>query len=152
MDDGIRNGIRHVIGIVVFDGERFLLLHRVLNWNGWEFAKGAVEENEGHLEAIKRELFEETGIKKYELTTQIDEFEYFDEKRNVKSYIKNFLVHVSSNSKVSLNNEHLLDGKKVIEHDAFKWCFAKDAIDLLTHKNQKETMKKAINYLGLNIE
>jgi 8-oxo-dGTP pyrophosphatase MutT (NUDIX family) len=151
MDDGIKNGKRHIVGIVVFDGERFLLLHRKLNWVGWEFPKGGIEQNEKIEETIERELFEETGIKKFKITIKLDNFEYFDDKRKSNSLIDNYLIHVSSNSKVTLNNAHVLDDKVVDEHDDFKWFFPKDAVKKLTHKNQKGTMLKAISYLGLSI-
>jgi 8-oxo-dGTP pyrophosphatase MutT (NUDIX family) len=150
MDDGIRGKKRHIVGLVVFDGERFLLLHRKLNWSGWEFPKGAIEEKESDQEAIIRELLEETGIKKFKVVDQIDEFDYYDEKRKVDSLIKNFLLHVSSNSKVIINNEHVLDGKVVEEHNDFKWFHPKEAVKTLTHENQKETVRKAINLLGLS--
>lgn len=149
--DGIEGKKRYIIGLIVFDGERFLLLHRKLNWKGWEFPKGGVENNEDYKDTIKRELFEETGIKKFSIVDKIDEFVFRDNVRKKESFITNYLVHVSSNSKVVLNNEHALDGKIIIEHDDFKWCFAKDAINLLTHKNQKESMKKAIKVLGLKL-
>ena len=150
MDDGIRNGLRHIIGMVVFDGERFLLLHRKLNWNGWEFPKGAVEESETQEEAIRRELLEETDLKKYSLVTQLDEFDFYDNVRKINSNIKNYLVQVSSNSKVSLNNEHVLDGEVVEEHSDFKWFHPKEALETVTHENQRETLNKAITYLGLS--
>ena len=143
---------RHIIGLVVFDGERFLLLHRKLNWSGWEFAKGAIEDDESEDDAIRRELFEETGIKKYKVTTKLDEFNYFDDKRGVNSLISNYLLHVSSNSKVKLNNPHQLDGEIVLEHDDFRWFHPENVVNMLTHKNHKETMVKAIKYLGLNVE
>ena len=50
---------REIVGLVVFDGEKFLLLHRVLHWSGWEFAKGGIKAGEKIEEAIRRELFEE---------------------------------------------------------------------------------------------
>ena len=150
MDDGIRDGKRNIVGLVVFDGERFLLLHRKLNWFGWEFPKGAIEDSEDVYKAIERELFEETGLKKYKVTGRIDGFEYFDEKRNLNSFIKNYLIHVSSNSKVKINNPHELDGEIVEEHDDFKWFHPKEAVETLTHQNQKDTLKKAIEFLGLS--
>ena len=149
--DGIKGNKRFIIGLIVFDGERFLLLHRKLNWKGWEFPKGGIEKDEKFEDTIKRELFEETGIKKFSIIDKVDEFVYVDKIRKKESFIKNYLVHVSSNSKVILNNEHALDGKIIIEHDDFKWCFAKEAVNLLTHKNQKESMRKAIKLLGLEL-
>ncbi|MDD4250916.1 MAG: NUDIX domain-containing protein [Candidatus ainarchaeum sp.] len=151
MVDGVSDGKRQIVGIVVFDGEKFLLLHRLLNWVGWEFPKGAIEEKESLQETVKRELFEETGLKKYSTLTQLDSFEYFDDKRGINSFITNFLVRVSSNSKVSLNNEHVLDQKIILEHDSFKWFLPKDALKIITHSNQKKTLKKAITYLGLSV-
>ena len=150
MDDGIRNDLRHIIGLVVFDGERFLLLHRKLNWSGWEFPKGAVEETENHEEAIRRELLEETALKKYTLVTQLDEFDFYDKIRKINSHIKNYLVQVSSNSKVILNNPHEIDGEIVEVHDSFKWFHPSDALTTVTHSNQRETLNKAITYLGLS--
>ncbi len=150
MSNKVKNAQRSIVGLVVFDGERFLLLHRKLHWAGWEFAKGAIEENESIDDAIKRELYEETGIKKFKIVNQIDEFDYFDDKRNIDSHIKNYLLHVSSNSKVNLNNAHVLDNEIVIEHDSFKWFHPGIAVETLTHANQKETLQKAIKLLGLS--
>ena len=150
MDSGEKIYKRNVVGLVVFDGERFLLLHRKLHWVGWEFPKGGIEKNEKDEKAVERELFEETGLKKYKLVCQIDVVDYVDEKKKRDSHIKNYLLHVSSNSRVVLNNPHKLDGKVVIEHDDFKWFHPKEAIEMLTHKNQKDTLKKATTFLGLS--
>jgi len=142
---------RYIVGLVVFDGEKFLLLHRVLHWRGWEFPKGGIKEGESIDAAIKRELFEETGLSKLELIGKIDELTYYDDSRNLDSFIKNFLIRVSSNNRISFEHQAVKDGKKVIEHDDFKWCFPGEAVSLLKHKNMKETMKKAIKVLGLEI-
>ncbi|MDD3159712.1 MAG: NUDIX domain-containing protein [Candidatus ainarchaeum sp.] len=143
---------KHYVGIVVFDGERFLLLHRVLNWSGFEFPKGGIEQGETQEEAVKRELYEETSIKNFEIITKLDEFNFYDGAKKKNSLISNYLVRVSSNSKVNLNNAHVLDDKVVFEHDDFKWFFPEEVVAKLRHKNAKETMKKAIDYLGLCVK
>lgn len=142
---------RNIIGIIVFDGEKFLLLHRALNWSGWEFPKGGIEKNELTESALKRELFEETGLKKYELVGKVGEVTFFDNVRNMNGFAQNYLVRVSSNSKVVLNNEHVLDKAKVIEHDDFKWCLPKEAVRLATHKDTKDSLKKAFKMLGIEM-
>lgn len=152
MNEVIQNGVRNIIGIIVFDGERFLLLHRCLHWRGWEYVKGGIEDKESHEDALKRELFEETGIKKFELISKINTVEFFDKVRKVKGKMENYLVRVSSNSVVKLNNEHVLDGKKVIEHDDFKWCFPEEAVKKLTHSDTKKSLRDAIKVLGLTLK
>jgi len=143
---------REIVGLVVFDGEKFLLLHRVRHWSGWEFAKGGVKEGESVEAAVKRELFEETGIPKYDLMGKIDELYFFDSLRNTESHVQNFLIRVSSNNKISFENQDSSKGERTIEHDDFKWCFPVEAVKMLKHKNMKSTMIKAIKMLGLNAE
>lgn len=152
MNDGVVGNVRHIVGIIVFDGERFLLLHRCLHWRGWEYPKGGIEDNEKIEDAVKRELFEETGIKKYELVDKVNEIEFFDNIRKMKGCMKNYLVRVSSNSVVKLNNEHLTDGKIVLEHDDFKWCFPEEALKKITHNDTKKSLKQAIKMLGLSLK
>lgn len=141
--------VRRVVGLVVFDGEKFLLLHRLLNWRGWEFPKGHIKEGEEVMDAMKRELFEETGIPKFELVDKIDKVNYFDRVRKSKTFVQNYLIRVSSNNKITFEHQSLKEGAKVMEHDDFKWCFPSEAVKLLKHKNMKSTMSKAIKKLGL---
>ena len=144
---------RELIGVVIFDGEKFLLLRRVLNWTGWEYVKGGIDEGESPEEAIKRELFEETGISKYDLIGALDNFIFFDSVRKANSHLTNFLVRVPNTAKITFNNQETnSDGELAIEHDKFKWFFPKEAIEALTHDNQKETLKKAIKLLGIEVE
>lgn len=143
---------RHVVGIIVFEGEKFLILHRVLNWKGWEYPKGGIEEGESAKDAAARELYEETGIKKFEMIGEVDSFEFFDKAHQRKVFVKSFLVRVPSTVEVTLNNEQVLSGKTVIEHDSFKWVMPKEAAKMLTHQNTKDSLKKAIKMLGISME
>ena len=43
---------------------QFLILHRKKNWKGWELPKGGLIECEKELKCLKREIREETGLKK----------------------------------------------------------------------------------------
>jgi 8-oxo-dGTP pyrophosphatase MutT (NUDIX family) len=144
-----KSPVRKIVGLVVFDGEKFLLLHRKLNWSGWEFPKGHIEEGEEISAAIKRELFEETGLSKFSLIGHVDNVSHLDKVRKKRTYVRNFLLHVSSNNKVSFEHQSIKKGERVLEHDAFRWCFPKEAVELLTHENMRETMKKAIKMLNI---
>ena len=56
---------RGVTGIVFSKSGQnnfFLLLHRCLNWSGWEFVKGGIEGSEAPEQAVMREIEEERNI------------------------------------------------------------------------------------------
>jgi len=141
---------RDVVGIIAFDGEKFLLLHRVLNWSGWEYPKGGIDLGEEAIGTIGRELLEETGIPKYELVGLVDEYKFDDRVHNRDVFMQTYLVRVSSNTRINFDNQPKENGEKLIEHDDFKWCFPEEAVKLLTHNNSKRSMKRAIKMLGLS--
>lgn len=56
----------HVVGAAIRDGERILAAQRSQIMNEalkWEYAGGKVEAGETHQEALKREVYEELGIR-----------------------------------------------------------------------------------------
>ena len=142
---------RDVVGIIAFDGEKFLLLHRVLNWSGWEYPKGGIDKGEEAISTIGRELLEETGIPKYELVGLVDKYKFDDRVHNRDVFMQTYLVRVSSNTKINFENQPNENGEQLIEHDDFKWCFPGEAVKLLTHNNSKRSMKRAIKMLGLQV-
>jgi 8-oxo-dGTP pyrophosphatase MutT (NUDIX family) len=143
---------RSIVGIIVFDGEKFLLLHRALNWSGWEYPKGGIEAGEDICAAIARELLEETGIPKFEVVGKVDKKKFFDRVRNVVGVMESYLIRVSSNNKVNFEHQELRGGEMIMEHDGFKWCFPGEAVKLLKYEDGKQSMKKAIQMLGLSME
>lgn len=55
-----------VVGIVKNDKNEILMVKAyryILNSSEWELPAGAINENEGNVKALKREVFEETGYK-----------------------------------------------------------------------------------------
>ena len=142
--------VREIVGVIVFDGEKFLLLHRVMNWIGWEFPKGGIDADEPIEKALARELFEETGLKDFELVDKIDEFTFSDKKRMHQTHATVFLVRVASTSRVSFDNQELVGGKRLVEHDYFKWFLPAEAVKTLTHADTKNSLRKAIQMLGLS--
>jgi dATP pyrophosphohydrolase len=114
------------------DVTEYLLLKRLPERNGfWQPMTGGVEEGETRIEALHREIKEETGIKN--LIRVIEDlycFEFSDPNVN-KEYV--YGVEVSPTEKV------VLDGK---EHSECRWCGFQEALQLLHWKENKEALEK----------
>src|SRR3990167_3955727 len=117
---------RGVVGIIFDKNKRLLILHRKLNWSGWELPKGGVEENENEEEALHREIGEETGLK-VEIVSKLSyEISYVSD-GEVKQKV--FLARCKEGA-VKLSGEH----------DNFVWVDFEKAMKLLTHDNQKKAL------------
>lgn len=125
-------------GAVIFyedmhDSRMFLVLHYPAGH--WDFPKGALERGETEVQAAKREIFEETGLK-------IDEF-YPDFRRKIdyqyrrqdglshKSVI--FFLARSDTQKVRIS----------FEHSGFDWLSFDQAMHRLTFENARGILKEA---------
>lgn len=71
--------IRQAVGAIIFQGEEFLLVHKVKSaetgeeiQGEWDFPKGGVKQGESLVSALFRELEEETGSSKYKIVKQFD--------------------------------------------------------------------------------
>jgi putative (di)nucleoside polyphosphate hydrolase len=55
---------RKNVGMVVFNGNADVIVGERVHFPGsWQFPQGGIDENEDYVDAAKRELFEELGIK-----------------------------------------------------------------------------------------
>ena len=110
----------------------YLLLKRLPDRNGfWQPVTGGLEEGENRTEALRREIEEETGIKNLiRVIEGLYYFEFSDPNLN-QEYV--YGVEVSSTEEV------VLDGK---EHSEYRWCGIKDALQLLSWKENKEALEK----------
>src|SRR3990167_2246842 len=118
---------RGVTGIIFAEkgGKRlFLILHRVLNWTGWEFVKGGVEGPESFEEAVKREIKEEAGLENVSIVPGFSKLMHWESVETRYDY-KVFLVNADYTDSIILNEE-------VVEHNKFKWSEENETMKLLT--------------------
>jgi len=121
------------------DGKiQYLLLKRISSIGGfWQPVTGGIEEGETKIEALKREVREETGIKNIVRIMKdiyYDEFWDFFKREGCQHLIKEYVfgVEVSSNEKIVISREH----------SEYRWCGFKEALKLLKWKGNREAIKK----------
>jgi len=126
-----------------FDDNVFFVLVGRRKGNYWCLPKGRIEENETEIEAAKREVFEETGISDVEVGEKIGTIVYeFHRKSNETPYHKYVHFYLMSSS-----SPHLNVGS---EFDRAMWFPARDALNMVSHKKEKEIVSKALKMLGLD--
>jgi 8-oxo-dGTP pyrophosphatase MutT (NUDIX family) len=149
--------VRNVVVGVVYkkdgnlDSTRFLVLHRVFLWTGWEFPKGGVEKSDASDEsAMMRELQEETGLVNARITTKLPyEIRYKYPKKYSDNYkfsetVQSVFLIRSFTDAVEIPDA-LPGGSK--EHSDFKWLPYKEARNLLTHDQQKKALDIAWKHI-----
>ena len=116
----------------------YLLLKRLPERNGfWQPITGGMEEGETREEALHREIREETGIENLvRVIKDIYYFEFSDPNLN-QEYV--YGVEVASTEVIVLDRK---------EHNEYKWCGIKDALQLLYWKENKEALEKLNKILG----
>lgn len=135
-------------GAVVYKKENneyfFLLVYSVRN-KEWSFPKGHIEKGETELEAAKREIFEETGIKDLKF---IDNFKFTDsylikgtlpetKGETVTKKVVYYLCYTNSNCINPDDNEI----------GNCKWFDFSQALKILKFENQHKLLKQAKSFL-----
>lgn len=111
---------------------RYLLVRRIPERGGfWQPITGGLEEGETKIEALKREIREETGIENIIKIIEAVHYFEFSDPHLLKEYV--FGVEVSSDEKVVLDRK---------EHSEFKWCSFQEALRLLEWKGNKDGLRR----------
>jgi bis(5'-nucleosidyl)-tetraphosphatase len=121
------------VGIVLFCGNEFLLIR--YKAGHWGFAKGKPHTGEKLLDAARREVFEETGIRAVFLVKDfLEKEEYFFRKSGqiVHKEVKYFLAEVQTK-----------DIKLSDEHTEFKWLGFQEAMAQISFQETKNMLKLA---------
>ena len=112
----------------------FLLLKRTTERGGfWQPVTGGIEGDETKLEAIRREVEEEIGVKNIKKTID-NVYSFILEGNNKEEFV--FGVEIDSNEEI------ILDKNVCLEHEEFRWCSFKEALNLLKWPGNKEGLIK----------
>ena len=77
--------LRIGVGIVLLNHENKVFVGKRIDnpANSWQMPQGGVDKNENFLQAAKRELEEETGIKTVEVIKELNEWQTYDLPKNL---------------------------------------------------------------------
>jgi len=140
--------IERSAGAIIFrkeNGKIFYLLlyypslsHRAEK-NFWDFPKGHIEKGESEMDTVKREIFEETGIKEFKILDGFKEQIKYFFKWQGKTILKfvTFYLAETKEKEIKISPEHI----------DWRWADFETALSLLTHQNSKEILKKAQSFL-----
>ncbi len=121
----------------------YLLLKRKLHWRGWEFPKGGLEKGESMINAIKREIKEETGL----IPLKIKKFDFSGKYNYPKKYPDRPEFYGQSYSLYSAEVKKLKVKIDEKEHSNCKWLEFDKTIKKLTWPNQKKSLKIVNDWL-----
>ena len=109
--------------------------------NYWGFVKGGIEKGENEEQTLKREAKEEANISKLEIINGFrHEIIYF---YKFKETIKKKVIFLLG----QISEEQSKNVKISFEHEAFKFLEYGEAQNILVHKNEKEILQKADEFL-----
>lgn len=129
-------------GAVVFYGhgtdiEYLLLLYGA---GHWDFPKGNIEKGEQELDTVRREVWEETGIKDIEVIPGF--------KRRIRYYYRREGALVHKEVIFYLVRALTKEVKLSREHKDYVWLGYENALRRLTFKTAKKTLSEAHRFLS----
>lgn len=120
------------------DEMRVLIIKQARNGN-WSFPKGHVEEGETETQTATREVFEEVGLR-VNIMDGFRETIHYNPRANVNKDVVYFVAR-SKISRVRLQKEEVSD---------YKWVRPEQAFKTLSFVNDKEVLKKALEFIENN--
>ncbi|MDP3970257.1 MAG: NUDIX domain-containing protein [bacterium] len=129
------------VGAIILNAKsEVLIMHSAQN-KYWEFPKGKVEKGEKELDTLKREMFEETGIRRFRLHPAFREYLRYSFRvgsKIINKVVVYYLFKTGSEIKIS------------DEHTAYKWVSLVEVEKSLKHENQRKLIKRVKYFLEEN--
>jgi bis(5'-nucleosidyl)-tetraphosphatase len=135
-------------GAVIFRRENNKIYYLLLHYPGashraerdyWDFPKGHIEKGEKIEETVRREVFEETGLKEIKILPGFKETIKYYFKFQGKKVLKfvTFFLAETKEKNIQISPEHI----------GYDWLTYEEARSRLNFRNSKEILEKANNLL-----
>jgi len=129
------------VGAIVFCKDRGIIKYLLLHYEAghWDFPKGHIEKGESEEETLRREVFEETGIKDLKIVPAFRKTMKYFFKREGKTIMKIVIFYLAETktTKVKLSFEHI----------GYKWLPYPLAKRQVTFRNAKNLLLAANKFL-----
>lgn len=128
-------------GVVLNKNKEVLIVSQF--GTAWSLPKGHLDNDEDHITAAKREIYEESGVSELNLIKELGSYERFkmDEKaQDDESELKNILIYLFETTQIDLKP---IDP----ENPEARWVKKEDVQTWLTHPKDKEFFMKVINLI-----
>ena len=124
--------------------ERFLIIGKkdaLSDTLAWRLVKGGVKEDETNIVALKREIYEEVGLKEVKILDRVNyyEFHYMNQNHQVSVY----LVEANIEEKVTLQGESA-DETPIID---YAWLTLDEVLEKLSWENERDSLKASLKYI-----
>ncbi|MCF3653541.1 MAG: NUDIX domain-containing protein [Aigarchaeota archaeon] len=115
----------------------YLLLHYAAGH--WDFPKGAIEPGESELDTVRREVWEETGIREIEIIPGFRKVIHYWYRKSGQLVQKTVIFYLarSFTKNVTLSYEHI----------GYVWLPYEESLKRLTFKTAREVLQEAHEYL-----
>lgn len=121
---------------MIFDGvgnEKKVLILKKIDYSAcrhrWRLLKGGVHNSETEIQGLKREVFEETGLKNIEILGKVQTYQFSF--RGIRHIVSSYLVKADSKEPIKLQKSEVAD---------YTWTTKQEALQMLYWNNEKNAL------------
>jgi 8-oxo-dGTP pyrophosphatase MutT (NUDIX family) len=128
-------------GAVIFNENDGLTNFLLLNYpeGHWDFPKGNIEKGELPIDTVRREISEETGINNIKIFPSFKKKIVYHYRRNAGLVHKEVIYFLARALTLDVTLSH--------EHKNYLWLDLEKALNKVTYRNSKSTLKDASKFL-----